>query len=85
MPKEKQNGSVKATKVQLRLRPAEKAIIARAAELRRGAASEPGATFYQDPGKSPAESSATAPPPQTGPSTPAEAAPNRPPPRSSRP
>ncbi|MBI1914712.1 MAG: DUF1778 domain-containing protein [Planctomycetes bacterium] len=34
MPKEKRNGSLKATKVQLRLRPAEKAVIARAAELR---------------------------------------------------
>src|SRR5262249_20291721 len=35
MPKQRPKTSLKATKVQLRLRPAEKAVIARAAELRR--------------------------------------------------
>jgi len=34
----------------------------RAAELRRGTAAEPGATFYQDPNKSPAEGPASPPP-----------------------
>jgi uncharacterized protein (DUF1778 family) len=34
MPKRKPEASLKATKVQLRLRPTEKAVIARAAELR---------------------------------------------------
>jgi uncharacterized protein (DUF1778 family) len=34
MPKHKPKGSLKTTKVQLRLQPAEKAILARAAELR---------------------------------------------------
>ena len=34
MPKEKRKPALKGTKVQLRLRPAEKAVIARAAQLR---------------------------------------------------
>ncbi len=58
----------------------------RAAELRRGAAPEPGPDFYQDPNKSPAEPPSTAQQPQS--SRPAPAGGNAgaaPPPRSSRP
>lgn len=38
----------------------------RAAELRRGAAPEPGPNFYRDPNKPPAAPPGTSPPPQTG-------------------
>ncbi len=58
----------------------------RAAELRRGAAPEPGPDFYQDPNKSPAEPPSTPEQPQSSRPTPAGGdASVPPPPRSSRP
>jgi len=59
----------------------------RAAELRHGAAPQPGANFYEDPNKSPGAAPGVPPPPPSGSPPPAAAAPSAapPPPPSPRP